>query len=53
MDKQEQDKGSVIMTKKMKKVSIKASVLTAIGYLLPLVVASGLLIAIFIKLIIL
>ena len=46
MDKQEQDKGSVIMTKKMKKVSIKASVLTAIGYLLPLVVASGLLIAI-------
>jgi PTS system fructose-specific IIC component len=34
------------MANKMKKVGIKAPVLTAIGYLLPLVVASGLLIAI-------
>ncbi|MCI1998825.1 MAG: PTS fructose transporter subunit IIC [Olsenella sp.] len=34
------------MAKKMKKVGIKAPILTAIGYLLPLVVASGLLIAI-------
>ena len=31
---------------KLKKVSIRQSVLTAIGYLLPLVVAAGLLIAI-------
>jgi len=34
------------MPKRMKKVGIKAPILTAISYLLPLVVASGLLIAI-------